>query len=790
MKIYIDYNKLKNEPYKPVKNESINKKNECAEDEISCTIEIEDDYVYQFQNHIIYCNPSCFLVSGYRGVGKTSFVNMIKENVNLKYPETIFITLNINKYEEKNFLIRKMIRTAYLSIISNKNAVDSINKQDNELIQILNLLYERTFYEVLKTYKNSKNNDITNTITTEVNIKKIIELLGVEIFTIINIKFGFINNAFNYFSVYFSNSKIILDAINIVIFIVSTAFLCIEGIKLKSESIQKKSKSEELSRKTLYDDEIAEYQLINVLERLHKLKIKTVIIIDELDKIDNDEHIQLLINQLKPLMLSGIVNFILVSGQGLYYQLLKCATADDSVISGIFSKLIHVQLPSIETLKKLFYEIMKVNDDLKNELVDMYISSIILETSRIPRKFINYIRQNLIWEDDTAYIDIDENDIEILKTDYQILQLLKNIEDDYIQGNYENGISDFFVSQLYIWIRMMKLKGNNYFKKEEIYNYKEDDNTSIPFWFKTELNEFINVVLENMVNSTLIEIKKEIEDESESVYYRWSKNAKIVSNFEDSAKVTSLFLESFIEIEKLLREIYRMMDFDKERIQPSITKMIERLVSKEVLDKRLLKYSSLRNIIVLRNKVVHGTNIEDDDIESLSKYRFELTKYKSDIINMYLIYELKEILMNIGEVENYNIVADYNIDKEYKTVAEYNLQEYFDIIADSYNKSLDIVVELKCLKVVNQNKTRQAFKNFLDKYKKYSDFKQNNAYTILVIYSEKNLNNERYEYLFTSEVKNYSNLSDKFFLIYASDIQMLSRQFNEYVRNLFSNKRS
>ena len=73
----------------------------------------------------------------------------------------------------------------------------------------------------------------------------------------------------------------------------------------------------------LSDDNITEYDLGKVLDNFTGGGYKLVFILDELDKVDDDELTSLL-KEMKPWLVKGQVDFILIAGQKLtlkYYNL-------------------------------------------------------------------------------------------------------------------------------------------------------------------------------------------------------------------------------------------------------------------------------------------------------------------------------------------------------------------------------------------------------------------------------------------------------------------------------------
>ena len=58
--------------------------------------------------------------------------------------------------------------------------------------------------------------------------------------------------------------------------------------------------------------------MTRVISKLDEIGIEIVFIIDELDKIEKEEDINSLVSELKPLMLMGKSNYILIFGQKCY----------------------------------------------------------------------------------------------------------------------------------------------------------------------------------------------------------------------------------------------------------------------------------------------------------------------------------------------------------------------------------------------------------------------------------------------------------------------------------------
>ncbi|MGV1063002.1 hypothetical protein ACQR2W_05320 [Clostridium perfringens] len=225
-------------------------------------------------------------------------------------------------------------------------------------------------------------------------------------------------------------------------------------IKLTGVFKKEKTLVEELNRKSLYDDEIAEYHLKNILNGLNSAGIKIVFIFDELDKIESESEIEQLIADLKPLLLSNLASFFIVSGQKLYYKFIGSSLLDDSIMASIFSKNIHIPLAMNIHLEQLFNYYIEDKNYLEKELVKNYRDSLILNSYRTVRRFINLISQDIVWENNLSYLHINEENKELYKTDSVILNTVaKIIEDNLEDLDYEDGVKDFLTYQLFVWVK-------------------------------------------------------------------------------------------------------------------------------------------------------------------------------------------------------------------------------------------------------------------------------------------------------------------------------------------------
>lgn len=628
--------------------------------------------INQLKQQIVNGNSSCILISGYRGVGKTTFVRMIEKQMDKK--QVLFIPINLSKYESYSFILRKLIRKIYL----NFSEIQKERKNKNEdLIKNIELLYEHTFYEVnsssnIKKIKESSYN-INNNFSIKELLKNFLPICAV-VLSIINLKFNILFFIKRY--------------INSIIFICSLAWLIIKNVSITFQHKKNKVYLEELNRKTLYDDEIAEYHLKTILNDLRDEGIKIIFLFDELDKIEDENDMNHLIADLKPLLLSDLATSFIIAGQQLYYKFINSNTLDDSIITSIFSKAIHIPLATNIELEKLFNSFVEDKNNLDKEIVKEYIDSLILKSNRVIRTFVNVILNDIIWENGESYLSVDENRVKTYRTDSIILEILTDIIENIID-NYdeEEGVKDFLSYQLFIWVKKMKLKGKIYFSLNEILNFQDNYLSIYPSWCKLQLEELGEGLIKKLLEVKLLEEKQ--TNQNEKKFYKWSSDAGIDvrNNYYDLNSQQMVFLENFIQLEKYCRTIYIDLLSNNKRIP--LSRLIKELYDIGIIDKQFIdRITELNKVNV---KIRHGELLNEDEISRLTKEANDINVLIDMVIEQYCFYMSKKYFEKI----NYNIRHRVN-------VREQRLE--FDILAESLSDDIeDIIFEIKCRKKLSSN---------------------------------------------------------------------------------------
>lgn len=703
----------------------------------------------QIALEIVNGNPASFLISGYRGAGKTSFINKIKEKCVRKDNNIIFISLNFGKYEEFSLILRKIIREVYLAIDNKEKDTESkgllvnIKKQIEEknpsLLRELELIYERTFYQVTENSKNSLQTDSSISYKTSVNLKKILISVGLLIAAGISNDFKLIGKLI----------RLINHDLDRTIFLLAAIWAGIESIKLSISYSKKKSKLDELSRSSLYDNEIAEFQLRKILQGLKSSGQRLVFIIDEVDKIDNDENLNSLISELKPLMLSGLASFILISGQKLYYKYQASHIIDDAIISSVFSKTIHVPLLSIDQFEELFKKLLKNESDFSNNLLKDYVNSKILQSNRLPRRFISLIRQNLKWEDKASYIIIDKDIANALTTDSKLLKVIRDIEDKNIKlEKFDGGIKDFFITQLHIWTQKIKLNRYIPFTLHDIYDLEQYSKEVYSSSYLSFLNKLAKQLLENLNEIGLLQ--KVNEEEEEEISYKWIDDAEVI--VDDGIKPNDgkwSFMENFIRLEKIIRMIWKQLCNESTatvngRRNNNIVSIIKELITETVINQSITP--AFYEFNKFRNRIAHGEDMSVHEMDIIINSEGVFAELETMIIEQSSLYCIRQYMAQ-NDIYDTQVVSN-------------NIYSPFEFESIKDESKLHIFFNVKILH--KDSSSYNYIDNVLLKFKEYK-LRNKDSYLVILVYSQKN--DLQYE-KFTSEIrltleKEYAELTEE-----------------------------
>jgi len=699
MKVYIDYNKLTDSPYSPELKKSFLFDNTAVTE--------------QLVSEIKHGQPTAILISGYRGVGKTSTVNFVQEKLG---HDILSVNINLSKYVGYPNLLKKLIRQTYAAFSAyrayidsrmppaglsdgEKKLIDEHKRKLKELEPELDLLFERTFKDVVNSETDNKKVEHIFGLSLEFDGKKI----AAFVFTVLaalNLKYSVIGNG----------------QIENFIFIVAAIGGLITTANLKSSRTDTASVSKETSRKSLYDDEIAEYHFLNLLKRLKDTGLNVLITFDEIDKINDDTKMNEVINELKYLLLSGYANFLVISGQHLYYRYEDSFNQDDQILHSLFSKTVHIPFLNDATLKRFCLSLINNDTDKSNPKVIQYFDALILKSGRIPRKLVNSIRAKLIWDGESAYLDINELYIESYESDQRINAVINGLVDGKLRTITGNEVKlDFFTSHLYLWLKKIKENERKIFNITAVVNLNQYKNVNYyPVGYIEQLEMLSNLMMDEFVTSGLVSRETELnkfrwnisnsaqqvgpEDVVEYLNVRLDPNGPVYTNF----ILGSPLFENFV------RGIYTDTG-GRSTSMKGMKRMISDLVKEGILDDVWVKSEELLKFINIRDALVHGEELafSETDVEGA---RFTMSRLKSELLQGYTFSKAK------GQLERFDFKTE-NIDG-------------VDFIAKGDN--ITLLFEVKSLP---QNRLNfRDVETIYSKYRNYLETNPSQKCTIVVFY--------------------------------------------------------
>lgn len=456
----------------------------------------------------------CTIVTGYRGTGKTSFIRNLLFSVEEENKNVLAIHINASTYTTYPVFLKRVIREIYLKY----------TEKYRKAPENLRLTYLHTFYNMTDRISSGEKEE--NRDTKERGFQctfcpeKLIQILCEQ---------GVIGALFLY---------IILGQIGgfIGLFIVILAMgigsfeIFWKGGK-SEENIEQKESATFIE--TLYDDEIAEYHFFHALEMIREQENKQIVfVIDELDKIEKKEELDRLFFELKPLLLSGYGNFILIAGRMMDDYLTWGIEQEDSVISSIFSSKIYIPLATVDELK-VFWE----HFDRNSSETD-YVNAKILASKGVMRKFINEIVRDIEWEDGKPCIEI----IDDKESGYsgKMINIIKAFEATFSE-NYDEKQRDSYLFQLYDWIDDLEKKKAGAIKVQETLNVL-DENERLLY----------SRLMRELCNEKLMKC-----DEDEKIYH-WISTNPVANDkpelFADNEnEVISSFLDAGARAERMLQ---------------------------------------------------------------------------------------------------------------------------------------------------------------------------------------------------------------------------------------------
>ena len=180
----------------------------------------------------------------------------------------------------------------------------------------------------------------------------------------------------------------------------------------------RRSRSQKVNRELSlldYDENAAEEDVQELIRRLAEPRalgvggpsvgIKLVFIFDELDKMDQEKGVLPLIEGLKNLFLQQHCVFMLVTSKQLYYNLLKDRVKEDATLTSYFSSLVHIPLLHFAQVRALLDDWIDssigpaplARTDRESRLLDQLARYLTYRSLGNPREIIRELREMQHW---------------------------------------------------------------------------------------------------------------------------------------------------------------------------------------------------------------------------------------------------------------------------------------------------------------------------------------------------------------------------------------------------------
>jgi Cdc6-like AAA superfamily ATPase len=417
----------------------------------------DEQKVNNMISEIMFASPTCYLVSGYRGAGKTSFIRKVQEGclaqnklAGAKDKKVLFVYSSFSRFESKTYFLRKLIRDF------REAATGWEAKEDEGFSKGLNDLYRKTFNEI----KNEKSSSRETEKSAEFSLesKDVVKKL---FFALIAILAPFMSEL-SLNALFATITWPPFSYLKFLVYLGAIAWGLANAIKVTLKYTIKETYASKITASSLSDDDITEYDLEHLLDTFKGEKYKIVFVLDELDKIEDTELDQLL-REMKPWLVRGKADFILVAGQRLTMRYYTLRDRDDELLASLFAKIIHISPMTEQQLFRIYRDLLVqgVVDSTGQAVavpLEQFVSgdaadagsignSLIYRSKRIPRSFMNLVRQDLQWRDGKAFLPVPDTDFRLQETKMRILRKL--FENLALNGQISETARTYITMQLF-----------------------------------------------------------------------------------------------------------------------------------------------------------------------------------------------------------------------------------------------------------------------------------------------------------------------------------------------------
>ncbi|WP_406879393.1 P-loop NTPase fold protein [Bacillus cereus] len=791
--------------------------------------------------------PSAYIISGNRGVGKTTYINylekkfnqeeiveeeeksgfyktlmrakelfvhyfyntptkFLKESINFfRHPSNykhndiyLIVSCNFVKHDTKQHIIRKLIRSLIIKLNKHKDANVRINSWKNRKFRnTLNELFKKTFYEVTNNETKSKTRILSNVLefTWIPVVFLIVYYLVPSVYQdmlkqiALDAKKGLEGN-------FVSNS-----IWQLILFVMLAFFVG----KLTFSREKKHVNDQQI--KTLYDDEIAELRLLESVKGLGDIGINVIFVIDELDKIEDDKAIETIVGELKPLFLSGTASFLLVTGQKYARKLEISKYEHDPILPSLFSNSYHIPLMKKESMIKLFEFIVKnpESNPAQSEFektqklyYESFRDAMILRSNGITRKMIMQLRAKADWESSKRDgIAVDESDS---------ISYVEITENDYIEYKNDQEI------QKIIQIFYKEITENKDDKYTKVYKNEEKD----------FLLEFVHIIVRRIKDTIGEEFRKEdiLVLESEEQTTETTYPSPFVKNYKRVLERFFILLnqhELVGKCESTEEELEVLYEYTPKRMSKEQFEAVQRkyllefnsileLIDEIIFEVRIPQTGDIESdfenaikvlmlpgedISYLKNRFkflqeISELNNQNENQQLLKKYRREFVEFESKILESYLAY----ITPNI--INSYKMGHTTSDTKAYSVIN--HVGPNFDIEIDLGENMGCLAIEIKTMS--SNNASKFYIKKVIEDCERILERleqKREAVKLILVMFVNDEIINKVERNIMELFIDRFENSHQQFKLVIlnksrASDQKTIQEQVEPVIRVLLSNE--
>lgn len=401
-----------------------------------------DDDVQKIITRLLYSDGGAYLIAGYRGVGKTSYINKVigdildyynRQRTKEQHTELISVRINLPKAVSPSELMYLIIRGLYRKLLE-ANILDFMETSTK---QELTLAEQRISSNLEQKVSDSRNLEFGGGFGQPSNI---------------GVSFG-----------------------------------------------RKGSHSTETVKSYRdYHASAAEQDLISILEKIqkpivknrklfgifntkrHKIVLRIIIILDELDRIDNFDALNEMITQLKTLFTMSGVNFLFIAGKDLYLRWLADLRKMDSTFEGVFSAF-DLYLPCLWNCAEDIVNLSVVQDSetwkissktlTRPDFIYTEFTKYLSFVGRgLPRRIHRAFGKFVVQRQEKPFMELTRREIRRIKFYAGLQEWLIENERRFINPNFEFSMIDRDSSRiaLYYLLDWILFFGNHWFTIDDV----------------------------------------------------------------------------------------------------------------------------------------------------------------------------------------------------------------------------------------------------------------------------------------------------------------------------------